>query len=549
MRHGGLILIHQLKKLGCKRVFCVPGESYLAVLDALYDVGQVQTITCRHESGAAIMAQAQGKLLNEPGICFVTRGPGATNAAIGLHIAQQDSTPMILFVGLPAREMRDREAFQEFDLKGVFGTIAKDVTVIDKADRIPEFVSRAYHCALSGRPGPVVVGLPEDMLHDRSHTADVRPISVARSAPAVTDMDRVLKMLISANRPLMLAGGPGWTQATSQHVMAFAEKFDIPVATSFRAQDYIDNRHSHYVGDVGIGVNPVLAEAISEADMLLALGPRLGEMTTSGYSLIEAPQATQRLLHVHPSADELGRVYQSDLNIAATSEHFAEALTHLKAPKTIHWSDWREQLHKSYSSYIKPIDTPGDVKLEYIVNVMNELLPEDAIIANGAGNYTAWLHRYFQYKRYGTQLAPTAGAMGYGLPAAISAKLSFPDRTVICWAGDGCFLMTGQEIATAVHYGLPIVIIVVNNRMYGTIRMHQEKNYPGRVLGTSLTNPNFAQYAKSFGAEGEVIEHRKDFRAAFKRAIKNQAPTILELQTDETAITPSKTLAELSGLS
>ncbi|MEM7620081.1 MAG: thiamine pyrophosphate-binding protein [Pseudomonadota bacterium] len=546
MRHGGLILIHQLKVQGCQRVFCVPGESYLAVLDALYDVGQIQTITCRHESGAAMMAQAYGKLHHQPGVCFVTRGPGASNAAIGLHIAQQDSTPMLLFVGMPARAMRDRETFQEFDLKGVFGTIAKDVIIIDEAVRIPELIARAYHISVAGRPGPVVIGLPEDMLRDRSHTADCTKVKPVKSAPSRSDMIDFQKRLESANRPLMIVGGPNWSQEIAENLMTVAEQFNVPVVTSFRSQDYIDNRHPNFAGDVGIAINPKLAECIAEADLIIAFGSRLGEITTQGYTLIQAPQSSQSLIHIHSDPNELGKVYQADLSIVSDPEHFASALGQLKKPQRNHWPEWCKKICGHYKTYIKPVTTPGDVKMEYIINVLNDVLPENAIVTNGAGNYTAWLHRYFQYKRYGTQLAPRAGAMGYGLPAAICAKLSYPDNVVVCLAGDGCFMMTAQELATAVHYGVPVIVLVVNNRMYGTIRMHQEKSYPGRVLGTSLTNPDFAKFASSFGAHGEVIEHRRDFRAALKRAIKAKVPSVIELQVDEMALTPSKTLTEIS---
>ncbi len=545
MRHGGQILIDQLQTEDCQLVFCVPGESFLAALDGLYGSSRIQTIVCRHEGGAAMMAEAYGKLTGRPGICFVTRGPGAANAMSGVHIARQDSTPMILFIGLPKREHRDREAFQEIDVRALFGSMAKWAATIDDIKRIPEYVSRAYHVALSGRPGPVVLGLPEDMLQQRARVISAKPVEVSIAHPGDKELGLLEDTLRKASRPLMIIGGPGWTANVSDRVTNFAERFDLPVAAAFRYQDCFDNRHKNYVGDVGIGINPALAKRIKTADLIISMGPRLGEITTSGYTLLNVPTPEQLLVHIHPGAEELGSVYQANIPIQAALPAFAERLNQLDPPNPIPWESWRKAARIDYEANIEPEETLGTLKLEQVIRLLSEMLPEDTIVTNGAGNYTAWLHRYFQYKHYKTQLAPTAGSMGYGLPAAIAAKLRYPDRRIVTFAGDGCFMMTAQELATAIHYGLPIIIIVVNNQMFGTIRMHQELNYPGRVLGTSLTNPDFATFAKSFGAHGETIEHTKDFRPAFKRAVESGQPAVLELRTDPEALTPRHNLNAL----
>jgi acetolactate synthase I/II/III large subunit len=545
MRHGGKILIDQLEGQGATTAFTVPGESFLAALDGLHDSNRIKTVICRQEGGAAMMAEAWGKITGEPGVCFVTRGPGAANAMSGLHIAQQDSTPMVLFVGMPAREHEDREAFQEIEVKRLFSSFVKWAAVIRQTERIPEYVSRAFHAARSGRPGPVVLGLPEDMLSEASEAIDAKPASVAAPQAGAADMEALARELAKASRPLMIVGGPGWSEDIRRTVEAFAERFDLPVAPAFRYQDYFDNRHRCHVGCAGIGIDPKLAAAIKEADLLIVVGARLGEMTTSQYTLLDIPNPRQFLVHVHPSPDELGSIYRADLPIAATAQSFAKALAQLQRPANIAWSGLRAELRGVYERSLKPIALPGAVKLAEVVRTVSDVLPEDGIITNGAGNYAAFVHRYFEYKRYRTQLAPTSGSMGYGLPAAVAAKLAHPTRPVVNFQGDGCFLMTGQELATAVQYGLPIVTVVANNGVYGTIRMHQEREYPDRIIGTTLINPDFAAYARSFGAEGYTVEATKDFAPAFQQALAAGKPSVIELKLDPEAISPRKTMTEI----
>jgi acetolactate synthase-1/2/3 large subunit len=545
MRHGGRILVDQLETQGVTTVFTVPGESFLAALDGLHDSSRIRTVICRQEGGAAMMAEAWGKMTGRPGVCFVTRGPGAANAMSGLHVAQQDSTPMILFVGLSSQRHEDREAFQEIDTKRLFSSFVKWAAVIRATHRIPEYVSRAFHVARSGRPGPVVLGLPEDMLSAAVKAKDAKPARLAEPAPADADMRRLIEMLAGAQRPLMIVGGPGWSTSVQKKIEAFAERCDLPVAAAFRCQDYFDNRHRCYVGQAGIGIDPKLADGIRSADLLIVLGARLGEMTTSAYTLVEVPNPSQRLVHVHPSGDELGSIYRADLPIVATAPAFAAMLDGMQPPSTLPWSRNRSELRNAYEASVKPIATPGAVQLEEIIRMVSETLPENGIVTNGAGNYTAFLHRYFQYKGYRSQLAPTSGSMGYGLPAAIGAKLAEPARPVVAFAGDGCFMMTCQELATAVQYGLAIVTIIANNGMYGTIRMHQEKQYPGRVIGTSLVNPDFAAFARSFGARGETVERTDGFRGAFARALDSGQPAVIELKIDPEAISPRQTLSQL----
>jgi acetolactate synthase I/II/III large subunit len=545
MRHGGKILIDQLEAQGTSTVFTVPGESFLAALDGLHDSNRIRTIICRQEGGASMMAEAWGKIAGQPGVCFVTRGPGAANAMSGLHVAQQDSTPMVLFVGMPAREHEDREAFQEIEVKQLFSSFVKWAAVVRQTERIPEYVSRAFHAARSGRPGPVVLGLPEDMLSAACEAADARPASVAAPKPDPAQMELLADKLRQAVRPVMIIGGPGWSREAQQATEAFAERFDIPVAPAFRYQDYFDNRHRCHVGCAGIGIDPKLGAAIKEADVLIVVGARLGEMTTSQYALLDIPNPRQFLVHVHPSPDELGSVYRPDLPIAATIQSFAEMLARLEPPANIPWSEQRADLRATYERSLTPIALPGAVKLAEVVRTVSQMLPEDGIVTNGAGNYAAFVHRYFEYKRYRTQLAPTSGSMGYGLPAAIAAKLAAPLRPVVNFQGDGCFLMTGQEMATAVQYGLPIVTVIANNNVYGTIRMHQEREYPNRVIGTTLINPDFAAYARSFGAEAFTIEDTKDFAPAFRQALAADKPVVIELKLDPEAISPRKTLSEI----
>jgi acetolactate synthase I/II/III large subunit len=545
MRHGGKILIDQLEAQGATTVFTVPGESFLAALDGLHDSNRIKTVICRQEGGASMMAEAWGKTTGEPGICFVTRGPGAANAMSGLHVAQQDSTPMVTFVGMPARDTEDREAFQEIEIKQLFGSYVKWAAVIRDTARIPEYASHAFHAARSGRPGPVVLGLPEDMLAAECAVQDAKPARIAEAWPGPADLALLQEKLAKAHRPLMIVGGPGWSVATQKAVEAFADRFDLPVAPAFRYQDYLDNRHRAYVGCAGIGMDPKLAAAIREADLLIVIGARLGEMTTAGYTLIGIPNPAPFLVHVHPSPDELGSVYRADLPIAASARAFGEALATLQPPAKLAWSGRRAELRAAYEQSLKPIALPGAVKLADVVRTVSAALPENGIVTNGAGNYAAFVHRYFEYKGYRTCLAPTSGSMGYGLPAAIAAKLAHPTRAVVNFQGDGDFLMTGQELATAVQYALPVVTIIANNGMYGTIRMHQEREYPSRVIGTTLVNPDFAAYARSFGAEGTTVETTADFAPAFRAALASSKPSVIELKLDPEAVTARQTLTQI----
>ncbi|MCB1512341.1 MAG: thiamine pyrophosphate-binding protein [Hyphomicrobiaceae bacterium] len=545
MRHGGKILADQLDIQGVKVAFTVPGESFLAALDGLHDSHGIQTVICRQEGGAAMMAEAWGKLTGEPGICFVTRGPGAANAMSGLHVAQQDSTPMILFLGLPASDTEDREAFQEIETKQLFSSFVKWVGVIRETERIPEYISRAFHVARSGRPGPVVLGLPEDMLAAAADVADTKPAVIPAPVPPASSMDQLQGILAQAERPLMIVGGPGWSAETRAKVHAFAQRYDMPVIASFRCQDYFDNRLPQYVGHAGVGMDPTLAKTIKEADTLLVVGSRLGEMTTNGYTLIDIPNPRQKLVHVHPSADELGTVYRAELPINASAGAFAEALETLQSPASANWAEWRSAARAGYEKTIAPIALPGKLQYQEILKSLSASLPEDAIVCNGAGNYAAFLHKYYQYKGYRTQLAPTSGSMGYGVPAAIAAKLAEPSKTVVAFAGDGCFMMSCQELATAMQYELPVVFIVVNNGMYGTIRMHQEREYPGRVVGTKLTNPDFAAFARSFGAHGETVESTDQFAGAMERSLAAGTAAVIELKIDPEALTPRQTLSEI----
>ena len=545
MRHGGKVLIEQLEAEGVDTVFCVPGESYLAALDGLHDSNRIRTVICRQEGGAAMMADGHARVTGRPGVAFVTRGPGAANASIGIHIAQQDSTPLVMFVGLPGRDFEDREAFQEFDLRAVFGSLAKWAEVVADPARLPEYVSRAFHIAQSGRPGPVVIGLPEDVLSaacDARLTAASRP---AESAPAPPDMAELGALLVKSQRPLAIIGGPGWTAAIKGRFEQLAARLDLPVTASFRCQDYFDNRHACYAGHLGIGPDKALAEAVRNADLILAIGARLGEMTTSGYTLVEPPQPKQALVHVHPSADELGRVYRAALPICASAGAFVDALARLDLAPNPAWAQRRAALHEADNASRKPEPTPGNLRMEQVILNLDDMLPDDAIVANGAGNYAGFLARYFRYKQFRTQLGPTCGAMGYGLPAAIAAKLASPQRVVVALAGDGCFMMNGQELATAVQYGANVITLIANNAMYGTIRMHQERHYPGRVIGTTLVNPDFAALAKSYGAHGETVTVTEQFRGAFQRALDSGRPALLDLKVDPEAITSRQTMTQI----
>ena len=515
-RPGGRILVDCLKLHGTTMAFCVPGESFLAALDAFHDTPEIKLITCRQEGGAAMMADAYGRLTGRPGICFVTRAPGATNASAGLHIAFQDSTPMILFIGQVGRAMLEREAFQEIDYRRMFTPLAKWVAEIEDARRIPEFVSRAFHTATSGRPGPVVLALPEDMLTDRVEATMTGPYREVQAAPSPEDMAELHAMLGRAKRPIAILGGRGWDEKAWNDFQAFAEATAMPVAVSYRTQDRFDNTHPNYAGDLGIGPNPKLGAAMRDADLVLVVGARLGEITTSGYTLFDVPRMKAKLVHVYPGPEELGRVYYPDLPINAGMKTFAAAARAMPPVKTP-WAEATKALRRAYEDWIKPVRIPGPVQMGEIMVWLREHLPPDAIMCNGAGNYTVWLHRFYQHRRFRTLLAPTSGSMGFGTPAAVGAKLLFPDRTVVAFAGDGCFLMNGQELATAVRYGANIIILVINNGMYGTIRMHQERDYPGRVTASDLTNPDFAALARAYGAHGETVERTEDFAPAFKR--------------------------------
>ena len=537
MRHGGQILIDQLKIQGVERVFCVPGESYLAALDGLYDSG-IDTVIGRQEGGVAMMAEAHGKLTGAPGIAFVTRGPGATNASAGVHVASQDSTPMILFIGQVASDQKDREAFQEIDYGQMFGSIAKWVAQIDRTDRIVEYVSRAFHIAQSGRPGPVVLALPEDMLSAVSEVGDAPKARGAVPGASGVAAVEIAAQLQAAEKPLVIVGGGVWSAQATADLARFATRFELPVGTAFRRQDYFDNQHSHYAGDVGIGINPALAAKVKQADVILALGTRLGEITSSGYSLFDIPNPQQRLIHVYPDATELGRIYRADQAVVCSPIDMVRALAELEPDNPLCDSTWRQGFHQAYRAWSAPQHSVGAVKMEQIIGHVNEVLPKTAILTNGAGNYAAWLHRYFDYKTYGSQLAPTSGSMGYGLPAAVAAKLNHRNREVICFAGDGCFQMTMQEFGTAAQYGANIVVIISNNGIYGTIRMHQEQHYPGRVSGTVMHNPQFAALAQSYGGHGEVVRQTDDFPAAFERARTSNLPAIIELITDPRALSP-----------
>ncbi|MBP0591172.1 thiamine pyrophosphate-binding protein [Paraburkholderia sp. LEh10] len=547
MTTGARLMVDALLTHGVERVFCVPGESFLAVLDSLHDeTSRIQTVVCRHEAAAANMAEAVGKLTGRPGVAIVTRGPGATHASIGVHTAFQDSTPMILLIGQCAREHLDREAFQEIDYRRMFGQMAKWVAQIDDPRRIPEYMSHAFHTATSGRPGPVVLSLPEDVLSDACASVPGAPAyQRVAAAPAPQQIERLRGLLEDAKKPMMIAGGSGWTPQACEDLRTFVENWQLPIGLAFRFQDTLDNEHPNYAGDVGLGINPALARRIQDADLLLALGPRLGEATTGGYTLLDIPKTKQTLIHVHQGAEELGRVYAADLPIVSGMPEIASMLAALKPSTKLAWEGTAKEAHDAYLEWRKPRKIPGDVQLGEIMLQLREHLPKDAILTNGAGNYATWLHRHFAYRHFRSQLAPTSGAMGYGVPAAIAAKSMYPDRTVVAFAGDGCFMMSSPEIATAMQYNLPVIFIVVNNSHYGTIRMHQERHYPNRVYGTGLTNPDFAAFAKSFGAHGELVERTEDFMPAFKRAQESKRPAVIEVRLIQEASTPGATLAQI----
>ncbi|CVI61460.1 MULTISPECIES: thiamine pyrophosphate-binding protein [Agrobacterium] len=544
-RTGGQLIVEALKANGVSRVSCVPGESYLAVLDALYESG-IETVVCRQEGGAAMMADTWGRLTGEPGICMVTRGPGATNASAGLHIARQDSIPMILFIGQVQREAREREAFQEVEYRRAFTEFAKWVGEIDDARRIPEFVTRAFAVATSGRPGPVVLTLPEDMLVEEVEAPEAKAYTPVEAHPGPSQMAAFAKMLGEAKRPVFIIGGTRWSEESVAGFKAFAESNKLPVGCSFRRQMLFDHLSPSYAGDVGIGINPALAKEIKEADLVVLLGGRLSEMQSSGYTLLNIPYPSQKLVHIYPEAEELGRVYRPDLAICAAPDDFIAALSSIALTGSAAWAARTAAMHAAYLNWSTPPQSgPGAVQMGPIMDWIEANVPEDAIFTNGAGNYATWVHRFHRFRRYNTQSAPTSGSMGYGLPAAVAAKHLFPEREVICFAGDGCFMMHGQEFITAVRYGLAVITVLVNNGTYGTIRMHQEREYPGRVSGTDLVNPDFNAFAKAYGGHGETVEKTQDFAAAFERARASGKPAIIEVKLDAEAITPTRTLTQI----
>lgn len=545
---GGQVIANVLVQQGVDRIFGVPGESFLAVLDALVDTPQIEFVATKHEGAASFMADADGKLTGRPGIVLVTRGPGASNAYAGVHVAYQDSTPLIMMVGLISRDDEEREAFQEFDLKAIFGTQTKWTAVIDNAARIPELLTRAFQVATSGRPGPVVLGLPEDMLRDVVEIdqlpAKVTPVQASPAADQISDIADILS---SAKSPLVIAGGETWDDQACADLARFAEAWNLPVTCSFRSQDRMSALHSSYIGDAGLGINPALAKRIRDADVLLVLGARLGDCTTSGYTLLDVPVAKQKILHIHPDANEIGRVYAPTLGVCSGMKQALFALAKLEAPASSPvWQDWTKSAREDYLIWSTPNPTAhGPVNLASVIKHLNENLPEDAILTNGAGNYTVWVHRFYQHRRFRTQVAPTSGTMGYGLPAAIAASLRHPDRLSICFAGDGCFQMTLQELATAQQFGARVIVILCNNGMYGTIRMHQEKNYPGRVSGTDIVNPDFIKLAEAYGFATARVEKTGQFADAFDTIAASGKSGVIEVITDPEDLTPRFSLSEL----
>jgi acetolactate synthase-1/2/3 large subunit len=539
-RTAAQILVDQLVVHDVDTAYCVPGESYISVLEA---VGQspIRLYTTRHEAAAANMAEAYGKLTGRPGICLVTRAPGATHAAVGVHTAYQDSTPLVLLVGQVPRRHLGRESFQELDYARMFSEMAKWVATLEDPAAVPELVSHAFHTATSGRPGPVVIALPEDAQDDEADVADAAPYRPARASASAEDVERARELIAAAERPLIVVGGGGWSERAGRDVLAFAEASHVPVAASFRRQDYVDNASPVYAGPLTIGMDPALAARVREADVVLALGTRLGEIATQQYSLLELPRPRQRLIHVHADPDELGRVYEAELPIVSGSPEFAARLGPVDGS---HRTAWVEGARADYLANLQAQPLPGTLQLADVMAYLRERLPEEAVITNGAGNYTVWAHRFYEFRQYGTQLAPCAGAMGYGVPAAVAAKLLQPQRPVVCISGDGDFLMSGHELATAAQYGAAIIVLVVDNGMFGTIRMHQERHF-GHGVATDLVNPDFVAYAESFGAFGARVERTEDFAAAFEAALDEQRPALIALRVDPEAITPRATLSQI----
>ncbi len=544
-RSGGRLLVDQLAVHGADLAFGVPGESYLAVLDALLD-SPVRFVICRHEGGAANMAEAYGKLTGRPGICIVTRGPGATHAATGVHTAFQDSTPMLLLIGQVERAALEREAFQEVDYRQMFGPLAKWVTQVEQAERIPELVARAFRVATSGRPGPVVLALPEDVLTEEADVPDAVPTSPAEPGPTESDVARALDVLAAAERPLVVVGGQPWTAAAHDAVAAWCEASGIPVAAAWRCQHHIDNTSPAYAGHLGLGPDPRLAARARDADALLVIGARLGDIETGGYTLVDVPNPRQRLVHVHPDPDELGRVFAPTVGVVSSGPRFVDSLVAHGPLVPGRWTGTAAAAHADYLDNLRQPESHGaGVDMGEVMTLLRDRLDENAVITNGAGNFSVWAHRFYEFRRYGTQLAPTSGAMGYGVPAAVAAKLVHPERRVVCVAGDGDFLMSGQELATAVQYGAAVLVLVVDNGMYGTIRMHQERHYPGRVSGTDLRNPDFAALARAYGGHGERVERTEDVALALDRAFAASLPAVVHLLVDPEQITPRQTITQI----
>jgi acetolactate synthase-1/2/3 large subunit len=535
--------VDQLLAHGVDTAFCVPGESYVAVLDALRDA-PIRLVVARHEAGAANMAEAYGKLTGRPGICFVTRAPGATHAATGLYTAFQDSTPLVLFVGQVPLAHRGREAFQELDYPAAFGAYTKWAVEVERPDAFPETVARAFHAAASGRPGPVVVALPEDVLAAEADVADAAPADATPRVPSDAELAPLRELLTGSERPFVVVGGGGWSAAAAEDLKAFAEAWALPVAASFRRQDYLDNESSSYAGPLTIGHTPELEHRLRQSDLLLVIGSRLGDIPTRGYTTFEPPRTPQTLVHVHSDPTEHGRVFEPEVGIVAGSPQFLAAARALE-PVDPPWRAWTEGAHADFQSSLRHDRGPGELDVGDVLQHLRERLPADAILTNGAGNYTVWCHRFYVFRSYRTQLAPCSGAMGYGIPAAIAAKVAHPDRIVVCVSGDGDFLMSGHELAAAVQERLPVVVLVVNNGMYGTIRMHQERHFPGRTIATDLVNPDFVALAHAFGAYGELVARSEDFPPALERALTEERPALLELRVDPEAITPRQTLTQI----
>jgi acetolactate synthase I/II/III large subunit len=542
---GGQLVVAALRAHGVDMAFSVAGESYLEVLDALFDASEIRLVTCRHEGGAAFMAEAYGKLTGKPGVLLVTRGPGACNASIGVHTAFQDSTPLVVLVGQVARHQIDREAFQEVDFRRMFAPLAKWVVQIDMAERVPELINQGFQIAVSGRPGPVVLALPEDMLRDCCAAPVAGPYRAVRAHPGAADLGELRRLLAAAERPMMLVGGSGWSDEACRDITRFVLANDLPVCCSFRRQDIVDNRLPCFVGDLGTGASPSLVARVKQADLLLAVGARIGEITSQSYSLLGIPEPGKALIHVHAAAEELGRVFRPSLAIQSGVPEFAAAVATLAPVAAPRWSAWREAARAEYEAGLVSPSSGSPLDLGEIMRWLRDRLPDDAIVTSDAGNFSGWPNRFLQYRRPGRQLGPTSGAMGYGVPAAVAAKLVHPDRLVVGFCGDGGFMMTGQELATAMLEGTGPIILVFNNSMYGTIRMHQERRFPGRAVGTALKNPDFVALAHAYGAFGTSITSTADFAPAFEEAASGSRTAIIELKMDPEMITTRTTLSEI----